>query len=58
MIQLENRWTDFDDIWCGRYAIGDCPTLVLLYFLQSITLNMSDERTCEVGVTLAPLTIG
>jgi hypothetical protein len=20
MIQLENRWTDFDEIWCGLYA--------------------------------------
>jgi hypothetical protein len=23
MIQLENRWTDLDEIWYGRYAIGD-----------------------------------
>jgi hypothetical protein len=21
MIQLENRWTDLDEIWYGRYAI-------------------------------------
>jgi hypothetical protein len=25
MIQLENRWTDFDETWYGRYAIGDYP---------------------------------
>jgi hypothetical protein len=23
MIQLENCWTDLDEIWSGRYAIGD-----------------------------------
>jgi hypothetical protein len=23
MIQLENHWTDLDEIWYGRYAIGD-----------------------------------
>jgi hypothetical protein len=23
MIQLENSWTDLDEIWHGRYAIGD-----------------------------------
>jgi hypothetical protein len=25
MIQLENRWTDFDEICDRRYAIGDFP---------------------------------
>jgi hypothetical protein len=23
MIQQENRWTDLDEIWYGRCAIGD-----------------------------------
>jgi hypothetical protein len=23
MIKLEKRWTDLDEIWYGRYAIGD-----------------------------------
>jgi hypothetical protein len=22
-VQLENRWIDFDEIWCTFYAIGD-----------------------------------
>jgi hypothetical protein len=29
MIQLENRWTDFDEILYGRYAIGECMKIVL-----------------------------
>jgi hypothetical protein len=31
--QLENRWMDFDSIWCGRYAIGCHLNLVLFNFL-------------------------
>jgi hypothetical protein len=27
MIQLENRWTDLDEIWYGRYAIGISPEI-------------------------------
>jgi hypothetical protein len=23
MIQLKNHWTDLDEIWYGRYTIGD-----------------------------------
>jgi hypothetical protein len=30
MIQLENRWTDLDEIWYGRYATGDYLKIVLL----------------------------
>jgi hypothetical protein len=29
MIQLENRWANLDEIWYGRYAIGDYPKIVL-----------------------------
>jgi hypothetical protein len=36
MIQLENRFTDSDKIWCGHYAIGDCCKIVLFNFLQSM----------------------
>jgi hypothetical protein len=36
MIQLENRWTDLDEIWYGYYAIGDYPEIVLLSFLKSV----------------------
>jgi hypothetical protein len=34
MIQLDNRWTDVDEIWYGRYATGDYPKIVLFNFLQ------------------------
>jgi hypothetical protein len=33
MIQLENRWTDLDENWYGRYAIGRYP--LTPNFLQS-----------------------
>jgi hypothetical protein len=33
MIQLESRWTDLDEIWYGRHAIGDYPKIVLYNFL-------------------------
>jgi hypothetical protein len=36
MIQFENRWTGFDEILYGRFAIGVYPKLVRFDFLQSI----------------------
>jgi hypothetical protein len=36
MVQLENRWTDSDEIWYGLYAIGDYPKTVHSKFLQSV----------------------
>jgi hypothetical protein len=30
MIKLESRWMDLDEIWYGRYAIGDYPKIILL----------------------------
>jgi hypothetical protein len=33
MIQLENRWTDLDEIWYGPYAIGEYPKIALFNFL-------------------------
>jgi hypothetical protein len=36
MTQVENRWTALDEIWYGRYAIGDNPKIVLFSFLQSV----------------------
>jgi hypothetical protein len=36
MIQLDNLWTDLDEIWNGYYAIGIFPKIVLFNFLQSI----------------------
>jgi hypothetical protein len=35
MFELENRWTDFDGIWYGRYATGGYHKLVLFNSLQS-----------------------
>jgi hypothetical protein len=37
MFQIDNRWTDFDETWYERYAIGGHPNLVLFNFLQSVT---------------------
>jgi hypothetical protein len=54
MIQLENRWTDLDEIWYGRYVIEDYPKILLYNFLQSV-IPTAGEQTCEVGSTLAPL---
>jgi hypothetical protein len=36
MIQLENRWTDLNEIWYGRYATGDYPKMIFFNFLQSV----------------------
>jgi hypothetical protein len=36
MFQFENRWTDFDEIWYGRYANRGYPKIVLFKFLQYI----------------------
>jgi hypothetical protein len=44
MIQLENRWTDLDEIWYGLCAIGDFPKIVLLNYLQSIIPKWRSNR--------------
>jgi hypothetical protein len=36
MFQFQNRWTDFDEMSFGRYAVGGHPKL------------MTDGQTCEV----------
>jgi hypothetical protein len=36
MIQFENHWTDLDELWYGRYVIGDYPKIVHYNFLQSV----------------------
>jgi hypothetical protein len=36
MIQLENRWTDLDEILYGRYAIGVYPKIIHFNSLKSI----------------------
>jgi hypothetical protein len=35
MIQLENRWTDLDEIWYGRYTTEDHPKIASYNLLQS-----------------------
>jgi hypothetical protein len=36
IVYLENRWTDLDETWYGRYAIDGFPKLVLSGFLHSV----------------------
>jgi hypothetical protein len=36
MIQLENRWRDFDAVLYGRYTIGGYPEIVRFNFLQLV----------------------
>jgi hypothetical protein len=45
MIQLENCWTDFAEIWCRLYAIGGYHKIFLFNFLQSL---LSTWRTHEL----------
>jgi hypothetical protein len=49
MIQLQNRRTDFDEIWYGRHAIDDYPKIVLSNFLQSTTAawRTNQDVMCE-----------
>jgi hypothetical protein len=35
-VDFENGWTDFREIWYGRYAIEGFPKLVHFHFLQSL----------------------
>jgi hypothetical protein len=57
MIQLENGWTDLDEIWYGRMPLG-LPQNRTFQLRTIGNTNMAEEQTCEVGSTLAPLTIG
>jgi hypothetical protein len=38
VIQLENHWTDFDEMWYGCYTLRGHPKLTLLTFLWSVIL--------------------
>jgi hypothetical protein len=58
IIQLENCWTDFDEVWFKYYAIRGYRIVAHFNFLKSVFTNMSEERTCEVEATLAPFNIG
>jgi hypothetical protein len=41
-IKLENRWTDLDEIWYGRYATGNYPKTV--QFPTIGNTDMADEQ--------------
>jgi hypothetical protein len=45
MIQLENRWTNLDEIWCGGYAIGINQKILFFSFLHSV---MPTRRKSEL----------
>jgi hypothetical protein len=36
MVQSENQWTDFDQIWYGHDTTGCQPNLIPVNFLQSV----------------------
>jgi hypothetical protein len=44
MIQLENCWTDLDEIWYGCYTIGDYPKIVFYNFLQLVILTWQAKK--------------
>jgi hypothetical protein len=46
MFLLQNRWTNFDKIWYGCYAIGSHPKIC--------SNSMDDAQNREMGATLAP----
>jgi hypothetical protein len=50
MIQVENRWTDFDKIWVELEVILN--SFFLICYIRFS--NMADEQTCEVRATIAP----
>jgi hypothetical protein len=56
MIQLENYWFNLDEIWCGCYATGDYQYHTFQFPAIGNTI-VADKQTCEVGSTLAPLTV-
>jgi hypothetical protein len=58
MIELENRWTNLNEILYGRYAIRVCPKNRIFKFSTISDTNMAGKQTCEVGSTLAPLAVG
>jgi hypothetical protein len=46
MTEIENSWTDLDEIWYGHYVIGVYPKIVLFNVLQSaVTAWRTKERT-------------
>jgi hypothetical protein len=56
MIQLEKTWTDLDKFGMDVMAFGS--NLESYFSVIISNTNMADERTCVVGLTLAPLALG
>jgi hypothetical protein len=44
MIQLENRWTDLDEVWYGLYAIGLYSKMVLAHWIGQDSLGVADPQ--------------
>jgi hypothetical protein len=44
MIQLENRWTDLDEIWYERYAIGVYSKIVFACWMGQNPLGGGGVR--------------
>jgi hypothetical protein len=55
MLQGENSWMDFNDIWYERNATGGHSTVRNISFPAIGNNNVADARTCEVGAPLLPL---
>jgi hypothetical protein len=47
--QLENCWTDLDELWYGHYTIGVYPTIILFRFLQSVILTSQAYKLVRWG---------
>lgn len=45
MFQIEDRWTDFDEIWYRHYAMLNHPNNVTFRFMRWVT---STYRTREI----------
>jgi hypothetical protein len=50
MIQLENCWTDFDEIWYGCHAIEDYPKIALLNFIQPVIPIWRTNKLVRLGL--------
>lgn len=54
VIQVENRWTDLDEIWYGHFGSGNHPKIVHFNFPQSI-ISIWRTNNLEGGVNTGPL---
>jgi hypothetical protein len=57
MIQLENCWTDLDEIWCGQCVIGMYSKVILAFWMGQ---SFQQQWQCgasqgDFGVAAPPL---